>query len=147
LPRSQNGELDVSILLRHLVDAEELTVNYALMQAYKKSGGKYKRAKLIKLGHPYAERKGGVGVPYGDPSMINVQTSNFYFGWNKKDPKLAGGSINSQIYNNSPYADELAMGIKGLTIPRPLIRSIMHNTNYWRERNLAKGVRNAIGQM
>lgn len=132
------------IIVNEIKGAELRTINRAMLQARKLSSGKYKAWRLAKLGHPYSVRNSGGWVPYNDPAYINIQSGNFYWSWLRKPPVLKGGNIESEITNTAEYADKLALGISGLTIRRPLIARVRTTVDYWRMRELAKGIRNAI---
>lgn len=136
--------LSSKIFLDHIMRAELLTINKAMEKALFQSSGKYKAHKLAKMGHPYSERKGGANVPYSDPARINVQSGDFSLAWQREKPVFTGSTIRSRITNPSRYANRLALGIKGKTIPRPLIPKIMPVVEYWRIRNLMIGIRDAI---
>jgi hypothetical protein len=137
------------MFLNELRHAEQLTLNHANMRALFQSSGKYKAKKLARFNppHPYAARWGGVKVPYGDPARINVQTGKFYMAWRQQRTRLQGNSLVSVLENPSTYSNRLALGITDKTIPRPLIPRIMPNVQFHRERNLMKGLRNAINKM
>ena len=141
--------INTNTLLKELKDAEEDLLRKAYWMARKKSSGKYKAEKLARMGHPYAARRHMAGtinslVPYGDPSIINVQSGNFANSWHTSKPTFSGNTITSSLYNSVAYADELAEGIPGLTIARPVIPSMIRNLEFWRNRYLSKAIVRAI---
>ena len=138
--------IDGNEIVAAIVQGERETLFTAMRWALKYSSGKYKRKALAKMGHPYSVRASG-RPPYGDEAMINVQSGEFYLSWKKDDPKLNGDSIESNLQNTSPYAKKLAGGIKGLTVARPLMDRVIMKATYWRPRNIAKAVKNAIMKM
>lgn len=146
--------------------AEADTVNHGLLKALHYSSGQFRSRTLAKLGHPYREKNIGLmtgyryttkghrvklknskmqaAVPYGDPAMINIQSQTFVKSWVRHMPRIAGNNIVSGFTNTAPYADSLAKGIPGLTMPRPLMDRVIPVVEYWRIKNLARGIRNAI---
>ncbi len=138
--------INVNTIIKTLISGQRMATNRVMMKAYKRSAGKYKASTLTKKGHPYSTRNAGGWIPYSDPGIINLQSTEFYFSWRKQDPMLKGNEIVSSVYNVSPYADVLAKGKKS-TIPRPLIKGLMPTAEYWQKWWLIRSMKDAINSL
>lgn len=111
--------------------------------AYDLSSGSYSLAQLAAMGHPYSKRHGGVGVPYGDPAVINKQSGKFRSGWQVEYRANPGGIPTANIVNTDPKAEEVTGG-EGRMIKRPIVERIKERTRPGYIARMAKAISEAI---
>jgi len=147
--------LDAKQVVNAVISAERTSLALAAANTVKFSLGKYTYKKLERHNYPYGLGKEnafgprgqglkgdvrgfgqGEGVPYGDSAIINRQSGLFAASWQVTEPRLVGDELVCSIENTAPYADDLALGIDGLTIPRPLLDAVAEKVEAVRENNL-----------
>jgi hypothetical protein len=77
--------------------------------AKRESSGPFSLSALAAMDHPYAKRHGS---PMLDPGRINIQTGDFYRGWNNSKPMAGDAIILGRIYNLDRVADFLKYGTR-----------------------------------
>ena len=121
---------------RDFRDAEQRTVDDALVIAEGLSSGPHSTADLRRMGHPYARRH---GKPLLNPAIINAQTGTFRASWDGESPRPDGDGLTAAIFNTDPKAELLQSGTRTM-FARPIDAQIEEDLAPRREARLERAL-------
>lgn len=129
-------------IVTELAKAEAGTADIGVAIARDMSSGTFSTRQLAAMGSPYARRHGGMGVPHGDPGVINEQTGAFYRRWFPIKDKRFTNVIFNAVVNDSPIAGYLKRGTRTM-IDRPIEERVRAFLQPIRVRRIATAIKKA----